>query len=358
MSNSNIRVVKYNEDLFKVPSKTQKRKKPDNPIKIKSASNKSIRNNVLKEIRKHQEQKYNELLEDKTKVTNLADKFEDDFKDSIEFMEKIAKKHKETKLNETIKNHNASVENSFRVTNDTNLIPVNIDEPGENMIVPMQASSQSFLQGSQPTSSQAFAQSFSPTSQPTSSQVFQQGSSPKPIIAPRPTFGCLKNGSLPTYRSYHNKTVKAHEAIAPLASAPQQVVAERIKSPTELLLIEKMKQKEIEEKSKNLVKKQKKYKKLLRRTYRVGRDKYRPKVGVLLPNKTIRTNVTTKSYLLKQTSIDEIRKTLIKKGFIKAGSSAPNDVLRKIYESIQLIDGDVNNHNPDYLLHNFFSENK
>ena len=57
MSNSNIRVVKYNEDIFKVPSKTQKRKKPDNPIKIKSASNKSIRNNVLKEIRKHQEKK-------------------------------------------------------------------------------------------------------------------------------------------------------------------------------------------------------------------------------------------------------------------------------------------------------------
>jgi hypothetical protein len=52
MSNSNIRVVKYNEDLFKVPSKTQKRKKPDKPIKIKSekkTSNKSIRNNVLKE---------------------------------------------------------------------------------------------------------------------------------------------------------------------------------------------------------------------------------------------------------------------------------------------------------------------
>jgi hypothetical protein len=340
MSNSNIRVVKYNEDIFKVPSKTQKRKKPDKPIKIKNASNKSIRQNVLKEIRKHQEQKYSELLEDNTKVTNLADKFEDNFKNSIEFMEKIAKKHKETKLNETIKNHNASVENSFRVTDDTNLIPVNIDEPGENIMVPMPASAQPT--SAQPTSAQSFA------------QASAQGSSPKPIIAPSPTFGCLKNGSLPTYRSYHNKTVKASEAPPP----PQQIVAERIKSPTELLLIEKMKQKEIEEKSKNLVKKQKKYKKLLRRTYRVGRDKYRPKVGVLLPNKTIRTNVTTKSYLLKQTPIDEIRKTLVKKGFIKAGSSAPNDVLRKIYESIQLIDGDVNNHNPDYLLHNFFNENK
>ena len=347
MSNSNIRVVKYNEDIFKVPSKTQKRKKPDKPIKIKSASNKSIRNNVLKEIRKHQEQKYSELLEDNTKVTNLADKFEDNFKDSIEFMEKIAKKHKETKLNETIKNHNASVENSFRATNDTNLIPVIIDEPGENMLVPIPVTVST------------------PTVVPAPTLVSTYAAQ-KPVIAPTPTFGCLKNGSLPTYRSYHNKTVKAQEAPSlpqhphppPPLHPPQQVVAERIKSPTELLLIEKMKQKEIEAKTKNLVKKQKKYKKLLRRTYRVGRDKYRPQVGVLLPNKTIRTNVTTKSYLLKQTPIDEIRKTLVKKGFIKAGSSAPNDVLRKIYESIQLIDGDVNNHNPDYLLHNFFNENK
>ena len=352
MSNSNIRVVKYNEDIFKVPSKTQKRKKPDKPIKIKSekkTSNKSIRNNVLKEIRKHQEKKYSELLEDSTKVTNLADKFEDDFKDSLEFMEKIAKKHKETKLNETIKNHNASVENSFYTQDNTDLIPVNIDEHGEKMSVLMHTNSPE------------------PTPITTSSEPIQ-----KPVIAPSPSFGCLKNGSLPTYRAYHNKTVKSQEAsvqaiapsalapsaIAPSALAPQPIVAERIKSPTELLLIEKMKQKEIEEKTKNLVKKQKKYKKLLRRTYRVGRDKYRPKVGVLLPNKTIRTNVTTKSYLLKQTPIDEIRKTLVKKGFIKSGSSAPNDVLRKIYESIQLIDGDVNNHNPDYLLHNFFNENK
>ena len=329
MSNSNIRVVKYNEDLFKVPSKTQKRKKPDKPIKIKNekkVSNKSIRNNVLKEIRKHQEQKYNELLEDKTKVTNLADKFENDFKDSVEFMEKISKKHKETKLNETIKNNNASVENNIFIKDDTDLIPVNIDEPAENI-------------PNEPLIT-------NPVASPISI------ASPKPIIAPPPSYGCLKNGSLPTYRLYHNKTVKASQPQEP----PPQVIAERIKSPTELMLIEKLKQKEIETKSKNLIKKQKKYKKLLRRTYRVGRDRYRPKVGVLLPNKTIRSNVTTKSYLLKQTPIDEIRKILVKKGFIKVGSSAPNDVLRKIYESIQLIDGDVNNHNPDYLLHNFFSE--
>jgi hypothetical protein len=330
MSNSNIRIVKYNEDIFKIPSSKTHKKKPDKPIKIKNGGkplNKSIKNNVLKEIRKYQEKNYNELLKDNTKVTDLADKFENDFKDSLEFMENIAKNHKQTKINETIKNHNASVENNFIMKNDINLIPVIIDKPVENL------------------ASMQMAPPMAPPPPPPP---------PSMQMAPPPIFGCLKNGSLPTYRAYHNKTLKTH------STQPQlpPVVAERIKSPTELLLIEKIKQKEIEAKTQNQIKKQKKYKKLLRRTYRAGKDRYKPKVGVLLPNKTIRSNVTTKIYLLKQTPIDEVRKTLVKKGFIKAGSSAPNNVLRKIYESIQLIDGDINNHNPDYLLHNFFSENK
>ena len=339
MSNNNIRIVKYNEDLFKIPSSKTRKKKPDKPIKIKNggkALNKSIKNNVLKEIRKYQEKNYNELLKDNTKVTNLADKFENDFKDSLEFMENIAKNYKETKINETIKNHNASVENNFIMKNDINLIPVNIDElpPPTQMLVPIAPSSVPPL-----------------IPLPVPLSVVPPPSVPTPSVPP-PIYGCLKNGSLPTYRAYHNKTLKAHVPALP------PVVAERIKSPTELLLIEKIKQKEIEAKTQNQIKKHKKYKKLLRRTYRAGKDRYKPKVGVLLPNKTIRSNVTTKIYLLKQTPIDEVRKTLVKKGFIKAGSSAPNNVLRKIYESIQLIDGDINNHNPDYLLHNFFSENK
>jgi aspartyl/asparaginyl-tRNA synthetase len=99
---------------------------------------------------------------------------------------------------------------------------------------------------------------------------------------------------------------------------------------------------------------QRKVKKLLRRTFNVGKDKYRPKIGVLLPNRTIRNNVTTKSFMIKQKPISEIRKFLIQQGFIKVGSTAPTDVLRKIYESVAMIDGDVKNHNPDNLLYNFF----
>ena len=102
---------------------------------------------------------------------------------------------------------------------------------------------------------------------------------------------------------------------------------------------------------------QKKIRKLLRRTFYLGKDKYKPRVGVLLPNRTIRNNVTTKSFMIKQKPISEIRKFLLSKGFIKVGSTAPTDVLRKMYESIVLIDGEVKNHNPDNLLYNFFNDN-
>ena len=107
----NIRIVKYNEDLFKVPSKTQKRKKPDKPIKLKTerkVSTKTIKRNILKEIRKNQENHYNSLLNESVISPNsLSTDFENDFQKSVDFMKQIADKQKETRANQTIKNHNA-----------------------------------------------------------------------------------------------------------------------------------------------------------------------------------------------------------------------------------------------------------
>jgi hypothetical protein len=97
--------------------------------------------------------------------------------------------------------------------------------------------------------------------------------------------------------------------------------------------------------------------KIIRRTYNVGKDKFRPVVGVLLPNRTIRNNVANKAFKFKHTPVEEIRKFLLRNGFIKVGSTSPNDVLYKMYESIMLIDGEVKNHNPDNLLYNFFNDN-
>jgi len=49
---------------------------------------------------------------------------------------------------------------------------------------------------------------------------------------------------------------------------------------------------------------------------------------------------------------------LIKKGFIKVGTPTPNDILRKMYESVVLICGEVQNHNPENLLYNYVHDAK
>lgn len=101
-----------------------------------------------------------------------------------------------------------------------------------------------------------------------------------------------------------------------------------------------------------------KQQRIVRRTYKVGKSKTKPTVTVLVSNRTIRNNTTTKSQLLKQVPIEEVRRNLIKKGFIKVGTTAPNDVLRKMYETTTLICGEIQNHNPDNLMYNFFNDTK
>ena len=93
----------------------------------------------------------------------------------------------------------------------------------------------------------------------------------------------------------------------------------------------------------------------VRRTFNIGKSKTQPKVSVLVSNRTIRRNITTKTHEIKQTPIHEIKLFLIKRGLIRVGTAAPNNVLRQMYESATMLCGDVYNHNPDTLLYNFFN---
>jgi hypothetical protein len=76
------------------------------------------------------------------------------------------------------------------------------------------------------------------------------------------------------------------------------------------------------------------------------------KVSILIPNKTIRKRVDNMKHEMHQTPIQEVKKYLLKHGFIKIGSPAPNDVLRKIYEDL-LVLGDVYNRNGENIVYNF-----
>jgi hypothetical protein len=98
-----------------------------------------------------------------------------------------------------------------------------------------------------------------------------------------------------------------------------------------------------------------KQKKTIKRTYYVGKSRVHPKVSVLVSNRTLRKKITSQAALLKQVPMHEVKKYLIKKGFIKVGSVAPNDVMRKMYESAILVGGEIQNHNADNLLYNYLN---
>ena len=92
-----------------------------------------------------------------------------------------------------------------------------------------------------------------------------------------------------------------------------------------------------------------------RRTFKVGKSKNHPKVGVLISNRTIRKTVSTKALHLKQTPIAEVKRYLVKHGLIRVGTASPDYMLRKLYESTQMIPGEIHNHNVDNLLYNFMN---
>lgn len=440
---SDRKTIQINPDLFKVSEKKTRKREPkgsgSNPrlemkTDLKRQKQKSLRKNVLKMIREKQQEEYKKLFGNKPQTageevsTSLGAQtlFNKDFDDSLDFFSSLAKKPENQETHDyTLKRYPNQQPNSVLL------------QP--NMSVP---------------STTAYAAAVSPTqTNPGITSGMTSGIHREPPIEmfsdtpyvvkpyippPPPTYGCLKNGTLPTYRTLKQRmypsasaahaigpsayagpsathapyaapsasasasasaslapmlssyggpvqtttasmqpniynSVRPTTAYAPPAYAPPSFMSSRVNAdgtglgsapgtgPGSLTASEiaQKYQKQTEKTNLTSNKNKLKYlkqKKIFKRTYRVGRSKVAPRIGVLVSNRTIRNRISTQSQLLKQTPIQEVRKFLIKKGFIKIGSNAPNNVLRKMYESVSLVCGEVENHNPDTLLFNFLND--
>jgi hypothetical protein len=295
------KTININPELFKISS-TRKRSTTPKNLSInlpKENNNKTIskRNTLLKFIRRHQDNNIKQTIDNSN---GSAQDIDSDFENSLQYLMDIS--------DSSTKNSDLSHEN------------VNLDYP--------ESISTSII---------------------------------------KPQYGCLKNGTLPTYRQFYNRhTLKNHTGMGKrdntesinTNSLGKQNIIESFDTSSKIECQEPDIESIDNTENGNDVIDTGMQRKLLKRTYKVGKSNAESKISVLVSNKTIRHNASNKSITLKKTPIIDVKRYLVKQGLLKVGSSAPPDVLRKMYESASMICGDITNHNPETLMYNYMNSTK
>jgi hypothetical protein len=396
MSNKKIDI---NPDLFNIggSSKTRKRKeKREKSSQVPLISPNVLKNKLLKRIKEHKMKETENLENNKkklpnTNVENISTKpnlvdlgnYTDEFNDSINYLQTLSKQKKvdeQKELHEKKKREleQRTVKNYQSILSSSSMPHVNIDLP-EELKEPLISVNTSQLNFTTP--------SISLTQSPYKND---------------PPYGCLKNGSKPTYKDW-NRTQKNLVVSNPnLSLVIDSNISSNISSNTTERenrlnsLKNKIKEKKIIEQitSNNIeiasplptggtniienktstvvvnnldinnqldnddkINDKRTIKKTIRRKYTLGKSKNNNSVGILLKDRGTRKKVLNAHRELKKKSINDIKSYLRDHNLIKVGSNAPNDVVRKIYESSMLA-GEITNSNTDILLHNLMKDDK
>jgi hypothetical protein len=348
-------------------------------IKIKTPTSKPKvdtlkKRTLLKMIRQQQEDRYNKLFgtsKDKTSASTAAEakvpeitEMNTELEKAKEYLNNLKEKQEKSHNghNSTIKHHpSMHTMHSFQVP-ATN----NVHSPSATTIHSAPPKYGCMKNGQLPTyktfmrtaKNQPIIQIGNPVSSINYSQPVQQPQNQSNIISniglTAPTIGSMLANSAPQYGSIGVPVAPPQADIRSNASVIDAKITEGLRRMAEIkqsdAILNNIKNKY---RPKRMMQR-----KTVRRTYKIGRSTVLPRIAVLVSNKTIRNNTTTKTQLLKQTSIQDVKKHLIQRGLIRVGCTTPNDVLRKMYESTMLICGDVQNHNADNLLYNFENGDK
>ena len=199
-------------------------------------------------------------------------------------------------------------------------------------------------------------------------------------------YGCLKHGNKPTFRLY-NKTIKhSHSDTTNTENKNESLIySERQQKLNDLRNKHNPKFKaessssshgsgygghENEEKgekgekhenkisnstsSNRATKIRKRLRKTITKRFKLG--KQGNVVGVLIKNNDTRKKIQREHSLLKNKNLSDVKKYLVEQKLIKIGSTAPSNIIRKIYED-SVLTGEVENVGKDVILHNFLEQN-
>jgi hypothetical protein len=199
-------------------------------------------------------------------------------------------------------------------------------------------------------------------------------------------YGCLKNGSKPTFRQWKNYTVKnTSYKEPPLVNLPVKSETINNVQDNQSNIIEKtsnnVENNELSNELSNEIKREvsqvinnsihenenqntysnpypnNSYISTKTKTIKYHLGKKNRKISILIKNAATRKKINAEHNKIKRTSVLEMKNYLRKHNLLKAGSEAPNDVIRKLYEQC-LLSGNINNTNKDNLLHNYLNDEK
>ena len=397
--------ISINPDLFSIGKTRKKREKKQKSDKVPLISPNVLKNKLLKRIKEHKIKETEGLDNNKKKLPqanttasvskpNLVDlsDYTDEFNDSINYLQTLSKQKKEIdeKANveknkqrmkddlerRTLKNYQ-SLLSSPTLASSSNLPHVNIELPEELKQQLIDVNTTQFVMNALNSA----------TVQP-------------PIVLSQPykidnglPYGCLKNGIKPGYKEW-NKTQRNMVVTNPnLSVVIDPNISSNISERENRLqnLKNKIKEKQlvisntnnntitteqgkqgiqaaIEENIKtqdnrpetvntNVDPIKQILKRTIRKKYTLGKTKNNRTVGILIKDRNTRKQVLTAQRELKKKSVNDIKTYLKDHNLIKVGSNAPNDVLRKMYESSMLA-GEITNSNSDTLLHNLLKDDK
>lgn len=287
-------------------SKTMKREKKNKPCIKPNTLKRDLINKVKDYQKKEKEKKRKQEKNASRDKDEDNNNFESEFKDSLEFLEKKINKNRQKKKKKQVITTTPEQNESSTITQISNIIVKN-DLP----------------------------------------------------------YGILKGGKKPTYRQYiknKNYSMKNKESLKIESIPSKNEEFEPRKSnlnnfKQDFLIkhnvIDLSKQ---NEKQKSISKKlPDKYIRRRKTKTRRNLGKKGGKIGILVKNNTTCKKIETDQEILKTSSLKDVKQHLRKRGLLKIGSSAPPDILRKIYED-SFLTGEVYNKNTGVLIHNYLNE--
>jgi hypothetical protein len=312
-------------------SKSHQKKKKRKDLRMSIKPN-NIKKKLIQKIKEHQKdslerRKIGNINQEDSKDEEDKKSFTKDFNDQLSYLEEIIKKKKEKRMKKKMRRQTKRRKSLIN--------PNIINNKQSNISVP---------------------------NTPNAPQMAQPSIYKPPSDPP---YGCLKNGNKPTYSQYR-RTLKMREN-----PNPNKLITQEQINPKPSILIDNTsniqpslvtREDKLQRLKTRLAtpKKEKGMQRLVKvkrtiKKYKLGKNKKDKSVGILIKSGKTRKLVKNEQKILRKKCLSEIKQYLRKHNIIKSGSSAPERVLRKLYEDC-FSTGSVYNKNADNLIHNYLND--